>query len=381
MNPILYTKPSITSLEISLAMDAVKFGWGDKCNDYVTLFEKNFAKYIGTRYAVATSSCTGALTLGLAALGIGRGDEVIMADSNWIATAAPVVHLGAQPVFVDILPDTWCIDQNKIGEVITKRTKAILATHLYGNTCDMASILIGCVKYLIINSEISIIEDAAEALGSVYCEKKAGSIGNFGVFSFHGTKTMTTGEGGMIVTNDKDLYEKVLALSNHGRVKGQEKQFWPEMIGYKFKMSNVQAAIGCAQLSRIDELVNRKRQIMNRYKEAFSRHLEISMNPEPEGTINGSWMPVILFSKESGITRELLMERFQKANISARVFFYPLSSLPMFNNNPLHSLRMNNMVNNPVAYDIPTRSINLPSYHDMTDEDQQRVIDVVLGVL
>ena len=191
--------------------------------------------------------------MGLDALGVGEGDEVILADTNWIATVAPLTYLTATPVFVDILSDSWCIDPNKVLQSITKQTKAIIVTHLYGNLCNMQQLVEIGDSY-----NIPVIEDAAEALGSVYRSKRAGSMGKFGVFSFHGSKTLTTGEGGMFVTNDGDLYEKVLTLSNHGRSRSQRKQFWADCIGYKYKMSNIQAALGCAQLQRIDELVSKK---------------------------------------------------------------------------------------------------------------------------
>ena len=258
---IPYTKPSITALEIEYAADAAANGWGPHCYDYIERFESSFANHLGVAHVIATSSCTGALHMGLAALDIGTGDEVVMADTNWIATAAPVVHLGAQPVFVDILPDSWCIDPKLAERAITPRTKAIIATHLYGNLCEMDELLeIGR------RHGIPIIEDAAEAIGSVYHGGRAGSMGLFSTFSFHGTKTVTTGEGGAFATNNEDLHERVLTLSNRGRAKGQTKQFWSDAVGFKYKMSNLLAAIGCAQLERIDELIGRKRQILAQYK-------------------------------------------------------------------------------------------------------------------
>ena len=253
---ILYTKPSISELEVRYATDAAANGWGDQCYAYINRFEALFKEHLGVRYAVATSSCTGALHMGMAALGIGPGDEVIMADTNWIATASPIVNLGATPVFVDILEDSWCIDPQKVEAAITPRTKAIVAVHLYGNLCDLSRLLVIGDKH-----GIPVIEDAAEAIGSVWHGRRAGSIGKFGTFSFHGTKTLTTGEGGMFVTNDEALFERVLTLSNHGRARGQSKQFWPDAVGFKYKMSNLQAAIGCAQMKRIDELIQRKRDI------------------------------------------------------------------------------------------------------------------------
>lgn len=363
---ILYTKPSITELEIGYATDAATNGWGERCYEYIDRFERLFRDHLGVKYAIATSSCTGALHMGMAALGIGAGDEVILADSNWIASVAPVIHLGATPVFVDILPDSWCLDPDLVEAAITPRTKAILAVHLYGNLCHMTQLLEIGKRY-----GIPVIEDAAEAIGSIYHGQRAGSMGRFGAFSFHGTKTMTTGEGGMFVTNDDNLYERVLTLSNHGRARGQTRQFWPETVGYKYKMSNIQAAIGCGQMERIEELVSRKRAILECYRRELLCFDDVSMNPEPIGTINGSWMPTIVFTQESGILREKLQAVFSAENIDGRVFFWPMSSLSMFK---LQAKNVN-------ALDIPRRAINLPSYHDMTIIEQQRVISAIKRVI
>lgn len=365
-NRILYTKPSITELEVRYATDAAANGWGDRCYDYINRFEAAFREHLGVKYAIATSSCTGALHMGMAALGIGPGDEVILADTNWIATASPIVNLGAKPIFVDILEDSWCIDPEKAEAAITARTKAIVAVHLYGNLCNMDRL-----RAIGEKRGIPIIEDAAEAIGSIYHGKRAGSMGKFGAFSFHGTKTMTTGEGGMFVTNDADLYERVLTLSNHGRARGQTKQFWPDMVGFKYKMSNIQAAIGCAQMERIEELTCRKREILAVYRESLEKLPGVSMNPEPEGTVNGAWMPTVVFDPATGIMREQLQAAFAAENIDARVFFWPLSSLPMFE--PVKA--------NVKAWDIPTRAMNLPSYHDMSDNELLRVCAIAQGVL
>lgn len=361
---IAYTKPSVTELEVGYATDAARNGWGEHCYDYLNRFEAQFREYLGVKHAIATSSCTGALHLGLAALGVAAGDEVILADSNWIASVAPVVHLGATPVFVDILADSWCLDPRRVEAAITPRTRAIIAVHLYGNLCDMDSLLALGQRH-----GIPVIEDAAEAIGSRWGRQRAGSRGRFGSFSFHGTKTLTTGEGGMFVTDDDSLYEAVLTLSNHGRARGQKKQFWPDVVGYKYKMSNLQAAIGCGQLERIGELEARKRAILLRYRELLAGCAGIMMNPEPAGTVNGAWMPTVVFAAETGVTRERLQAHFAAANIDARVFFHPLSSLPMFAGQPGGAL----------AADIAGRAINLPSFHDIQEDELQRVADVVRG--
>lgn len=363
---IYYTKPSITELEVAYATDAARYGWGDRCYEYISRFEDSFKAHLGVKYAIATSSCTGTLHMGLAALGVGPGDEVILADTNWIATAAPIVHLGAKPVFVDILPDSWCIDPELAEAAITPRTKAIIAVHLYGNLCDIDRLLAIGQKY-----GIPVIEDAAEAIGSVYHGKRAGSMGKFGSFSFHGTKTLTAGEGGMFVTNDADLYETVLTLSNHGRARGQTKQFWPDLVGFKYKMSNVQAAIGCAQMERIDQLIARKRDIFRSYSSRLQVLPGVTMNPEKPGTANGYWMPTVVFAPETGVTRDALQKAFSAENIDARVFFWPLISLPCFGGH----------TGNGWSHRIPEHAINLPSYHDLTNEELERVVSVLRFLL
>jgi perosamine synthetase len=362
---LAYTRPSITDLEVAYASDAARSGWGEACYDYIIRFERAFAQHIGARFVIATSSCTGALHMGLYALGVGHGDEVILADTNWIATVSPIVHLGAQPVFVDILPDTWCIDPACVENAITPRTKAIIATHIYGNLCDMDMLLAIGVRH-----GIPVIEDAAEAIGSVYDGRRAGSMGAFGVFSFHGTKTLTTGEGGAFVTSNEALYQRVLTLSNHGRAHGETRQFWPAEVGFKFRISNLQAAVGCAQLERVEELVARKREILQAYKSGVEHLTGVSINTESPGCINGAWMPTLVFSPETGVTRENLLTSFAHENIDARVFFHPVSSFDMFEACP----------SNRWAYDIPNRAVNLPSFHDMTRSDIARVLSVVTSV-
>jgi len=358
---IYYTKPSITEREIAYVTDAVTHGWGERCYEYIGRFEKALAAHLGVAHVIATSSCTGALHMGLAALGIGAGDEVILADINWIASAAPITYLGAKPVLVDILPDTWCLDPAAVEAAITPRTKAILAVHLYGNLCDMDTLLAIGARH-----GIPVVEDAAEAIGSVWHGRRAGTLGVFGTFSFHGTKTVTTGEGGAFVTNDASLYERVLTLSNHGRRRGEIRQFWPERIGYKYKLSNLQAAVGLAQIERIDELVAGKRRVFEHYARSFSK-LPITMNPEAAGTVNGYWMPTIVIHADVSFEREAFLAAFKAHNIDGRVFFWPLSLLPIFGMSSNHE----------VSYRLHARAINLPSYHELTRTDLERVVALV----
>ena len=360
---IPYSHPSITDLEVQYVTDAAANGWGEHCYDYIVRFQEAFKAHFGVNYAIATSSCTGALHMGMHALGIGSGDEVIMADTNWIATAAPIVHLGATPVFVDILPDSWCLDPECVESAITPKTKAIIAVHLYGNLCDMNRLLAIGERY-----GLPIIEDAAEAVGSFYHGKPAGSIGRFGVFSFHGTKTVTTGEGGMFVTNDRDLYERVLTLSNHGRAVGQTKQFWPEVVGFKYKMSNIQAAIGCAQMERIENLVSTKRNVFLLYQKHLSG-LPILMNPEADHCTNGYWMPTVVVDEKIPFSRNDFLQMMQSQGVDARVFFWPLSQVPLCGRKAVSKLYRSEIIH--------LRAFNLPSYHALSDCDVSFICELI----
>ena len=362
---IPYALPSITDLEISYATDAAANGWGQSCYSYIERFEKQFVEHLGVRHAIATSSCTGAMHLGLAGLGIGNGDEVILADTNWIATVAPIVHAGAIPIFVDVRADTWCISVESLEAAISPQTRAIVATHLYGNLADLDQIIEIGHRY-----GIPVIEDAAEAIGSSYHGSAAGSRGRFGTFSFHGTKTVTTGEGGMWVSNDSDLFERVLSLSNHGRDQNEWRQFVPRYIGFKFKMSNIQAALGCAQIERVSELVARKKQILEYYRDRLGDLPGASMNPLQEGCSNGAWMPTIRLERYGPNIAEILGASLTEAGIDARPFFPPLSSLEMFEARP----------ENVTARQLAQESINLPSFHDMTETQMDVICEVVEGV-
>ena len=356
---IPYAKPSITQLEIDYVNDATSNGWGDQRNSYLDRFESEFSKHLGVGFAIATSSCTGALHMGLSALGVGVDDEVILADSNWVATVAPIVHLGATPVFVDVLRDTWCIDPSLVKDVITPKTKAIIATHLYGNLADMNELLKIGKQY-----GIPVIEDAAEAIGSKYLGQRAGSIGLFGVFSFHGSKTITTGEGGMFVTSDANLFERVLTLSNHGRDKNEKRMFWPSVVGFKYKMSNVQAALGCAQLSRFDSLVAKRQRVLASYKRAILPLGGISMNPEQVGSENGAWMPTVIFEEKLNSSL-FIQSEMRQSGIDVRPFFSPLSTTGLFPSQKA----------NLISGRLAAGGINLPSYFEILECEVVSVVE------
>lgn len=349
-------------MEAQYVNDAVRNGWGAHCYDYIHRFEDEFAKFHGVPLAHATSSCTGALHLGLAAAEIGPGDEVILAEVNWVATLAPIVHLGATPVLVDIDPSSWCIDVRTAEKAITAKTKAIIATHLYGNLCDLDSLQELCQRH-----ELLLIEDAAEAFGARYRGVAAGAFGDFATFSFHGTKTLSTGEGGMLITKNAHLYDRVCTLNNHGRGKKQARQFWPEEIGYKFKMSNIQAALGLAQLHRAQELVEKKREIFKRYAQSLS--CDFSMNQlSSEDLAPSYWMPTIVAGSPK--QKASILEALISHNIDARTFFWPLSSI-------FPKMRT---LGKEFASDISSRALNLPSPYELTEEDIVRVVNIIQTV-
>lgn len=366
MRKILAAKPSITALEMAYVNDAISNGWGEHCYDYLNKFEQQFSSYSNSPFTMATSSCTGALHIAFASMELKAGDEVIVPDITWIASISPIVQLGLTPVFVDIEADTWCIDAEKIAAAITPNTKAILVVHLYGNLADMDSIM-AIAKH----HDLYVIEDAAEALGSEYKGRKAGSIGDFGTYSFHGTKTMTSGEGGMLISNNEQLFNNAKIIADHGRDPKVDKIFWCEKIGLKYKMSNLQAALGLAQLERIDELITSKRTIFSRYKQLFL-NLDLKWNVEEKEDVNSYWMPTFILPESYCLKdRNQIIEQLISKGIQARPFFYPVSIFPMFT-----SVETNN-----ISYAIYQRGINLPSYMDMTEDDLIHVYTVVKLVL
>jgi perosamine synthetase len=276
---ILTVGPSITAKEVEYVTDAVLNGWNLHHSVYIRKFEARFAEYLGVKYALATSSCTGALHLTLLALGLVPGDEVIVPDVTWIATVSAVCYVGATPVFADIDPDTWVMDPQSVKKLLTPKTKAIIPVHLYGNPVDMEPLL-----EMATERGIAIVEDAAPSIGAEYHGKKTGSFGRAAVFSFQGAKALITGEGGMAVTNDHALMERIQLIGDHGR--DPNRQFYNIEIGYKYKMSNLQAALGLAQIERVEEIVARKRHIYSWYYERLNDLSDIRLNLEREGTRN-----------------------------------------------------------------------------------------------
>lgn len=368
MDRITVSGPWITQKETDYVTDAVTRAWYTNANIYHERFEKAFADYLGVRFSIALPSCTSAIHLSLLALGVGPGDEVIVPDITWIASAAPITYVGATPVFADVDENTWCLSAESFKQVITPGTKAVIPVDLYGNIPDMDKI-----REIAHKHGIAIIEDAAEAIGSEYKGRKAGSFGDTGVFSFHGSKTLTTGEGGMLVTNCEDVYRRCLFLRDHGRNPG-DKMFWNTEIAYKYKMSSMQAALGLAQLERVDELVLRKRQIFSWYKQELFTIEGIILNYEVPETKNTYWMVTILLDQNLGLKKEHLMRLMAEKNVDCRPFFNPLSSLPAYQN---FEQAKQAQQRNVISYKISPYGLNLPCGLNMTKKKVRYVCNAL----
>jgi perosamine synthetase len=368
MRRIAVAGPWITELEVRLVSEAAQTAWYEKANVFHERFEKAFAKHLGVRFAVALPSCTSAIHLALAAHGVGPGDEVIVPDATWIASSAPVSYLGATPIFADVDATTWCLDPNSVASCLSARTRAIIGVDLYGGMVDYDRL-----RALTAGKGILLLEDAAEAIGSTWRGRPAGALGDVGVFSFHGSKTLTTGEGGLLATDNEELYKRVLVLRDHGRKPG-DRMFKNDEIAFKYKMSSMQAALGCAQLERLPELIKRKRDIFAWYREEFQAETRLTLNAEPEGTFNNFWMVTAVLDRALKISKEDLMSHLDNLGIDSRPFFHPLSSLPAY---ARASDAPRARAQNRVSYDISVRALNLPSALCLTREDVARVGEAV----
>lgn len=351
---ILTAGPSISQKEIDYVNDAVKNGWNNNWNSYLMKLENAFKEKFNAKHALLTSSCTGAMHMAIRSLGIGKGDEVIVPELTWVASASVVNYVGATPVFVDVNRSTWTIDPESFKNAITKNTKAVIPVHLYGHPAKMDEILSIAKEY-----NLKILEDAAPAIGATFNNNYCGTFGDVAAFSFQGAKMMVTGEGGILITNDDKIISSVKQYSEHGRSKDPNNTFWIETIGYKYKMSNIQAALGLAQFERIDELIDRKRLIFSWYEKRLEKIEGLRINKEADWAKSIYWMTSIFLEKDFGISRNDLMKSLKKDGIDSRPVFPTISKYPMWYSD----------CHNPNAVEISENSINLPSGHNL-DEDQ-----------
>jgi perosamine synthetase len=360
--------PWITQRESEYAADAAANDWYSNAGRYIGRFERAFAEYTQVAHAVSLPHCTAGIHLALAALGVGPGDEVIAPDATWIASVAPVSYVGATPVLVDVDADTWCLTAANVAKALTPRTKAVIAVDLYGSMPDFSSL-----RRVTDPAGIPIIEDAAEALGSTYEGKPAGSLGDVGVFSFHGSKTLTTGEGGMLVTHRKDIYDRVMVLRDHGRQPG-DRFFQNTEVAFKYKMAPVQAALGLAQLERVDELVGKKRRIFSWYAARLGKVAGLSLNAEPAGVKNSYWMVTGVLDASVSLTTLELMQHLDAEGIDSRPFFSPLTSLRPF-------AGKGSPETSRVAYSLARCAVNLPSALNLEEGDVDYVCQVLRRIV
>lgn len=363
MNFIPISQPTITQKEIDYVTDAVKSGWVSSLGKYIDQFEETFAKFCNTKYAVATSNGTTGLHLALVSLGIKPGDEVIVPDLTFIATANAVKYIGAKVVTVDIDEDTLCISPNAIRKAITSRTKAIIPVHLYGHPCDMEAINEIAKKH-----NLLVIEDAAEAHGAEVNGVKVGGLGDVGVFSFYGNKIITSGEGGMITTNCEKLNSRMRYLRDHAMSK--EKRYWHTEVGFNYRMTNLQAALGFAQLERIDEIINRKNEIFSLYKGRLNNIVGVKLNFEASWAKNVYWLVCLEIENITEENRDNLILKLKAVGIDSRPFFYPISDMPCYKD-----------VKTPITHKVYKQGINVPSYFDMTNSQVEYICDKLIELV
>jgi len=363
-------EPCISEREEKLVLECIKSGWISSRGNFVKEFEERFSSYIGTKYGIAVSSGTAALHLAIVALDIKQGDEVIVPAFTSIASANAIRYTGAKPVLVDSDIHTWNIDPNKIEEKITNRTKAIMVVHIYGHPADMDPIIKIAKKY-----NLYVIEDAAEAHGAEYKGRKVGGIGDIGCFSFYANKIITTGEGGMVLTNDDQIAEKIDRLRDQGFNLKLRKWLIHDFIGYNYRLTNLQAAIGLAQLERIEEFVRKHRENAYYYNHLLKEIPGITLPPEAPWAKNVYWMYTILINEEVlGITRDELMKRLEEYGIDTRAAFLPIHLQPPYRD-------IYKYENYPVAEMLGRKGVNLPSGNTTNKEDIEYIVSALKEIL
>ena len=330
---------------------------------FVEKFEEMVARHTGTKYAVSCNSGTSALHLILMAHGIGAGDEGIIPSLTFAATANAVTYTGAKPIFVDSDIETWNIDVSKIEIAITKNTKAIIPVHLYGHPADMDPI-----NKIAKEFDLIVIEDAAEAQGASYKNRMVGSLSDAATFSFFGNKIITTGEGGMVVTNNLEIAEKCRLLRNHGMTK--DKRYWHEVVGYNYRLTNIQAAIGVAQMGKIDLIIQKKLSVAKEYNNLLKGVEWITLPPNKSFANSVYWLYTIIINEDkAGFDVNTLMKVFKKNKIDSRIVFYPLHTLPIYKTNEEF----------PVSEKLHKMGISLPSAPDMDKKDIKEITDIIIS--
>jgi perosamine synthetase len=362
-NFIPISRPFIGEREKELVLDALDSGWVSSIGKYIDEFESKFARYCGTEYALAVSNGTTGLHLALAALGVGPGDEVIVPDLTFVATANAVAYTGATPILADIEADTLCLDVASASSLITPRTKAIMPVHLYGHPADMDALTEVADAH-----GLAIIEDAAEAHGAEYKGRRVGGLGKCGLFSFYGNKIITTGEGGMLTTNDRELYERAKRLRDHAM--SPQRRYFHEERGFNYRITNLQAALGVAQLERIGDFLNRRAEIMDWYNAEIAVSDSVRLNRVKNWAKSAFWMVCLEVDGFDEARRDAFMVALKARGIDTRPYFCTLSSMPMYQRQPL-----------PVSGRKSQIGLNLPSYYELTKPEVQRIGSAVNEIL
>jgi len=367
LHAIQVMEPVLTGNELSYVTECIKTNWISSQGMFVRRFEKMFAEYCGAPYALAVSNGTAALHLAIESLGIGPGDEVIVPDLTFAATINSVLFAKATPIIVDVDPATWNIDSDLVRKAITRRTKAILPVHLYGQPCAMEEIL-----SIAGEQGLFVIEDCAEALGSSIKGRILGAFGDVAAFSFFGNKTITTGEGGMLLFRDKSVFERAAVLRDHGMLPGR--RYWHELVGYNYRMTNLQAAVGVAQMERVREFVNRKVRIGELYKSSLKGSAEVCTPAEVPGTVNSYWLFSILLAPGAGIGRDEMMDKLLMNGVETRPLFHPLHVMPPYKN-------FSKGRSFSVSTDISSRGLSLPSAVTLTDGEVRGIGEKIASLL
>jgi perosamine synthetase len=355
------SKPSLGGNELQYVTDCLTSGWVSSVGSYVTRFEEAFAGFCNTAHAVTCSNGTTALHLALLALGVKPGDEVIVPTLTYVATANAVVYCGATAVFVDAEPATWNMDPARIEELITERTKGIIVVHLFGHPVDMDPIL-----EIARRRGLFVLEDAAEAHGAEYKGRRVGSIGDAATFSFFGNKIITTGEGGMITTNDPDLAAEMRRLKNHGM--DPSRKYWFETVGYNYRLTNVASAIGLAQLERIDWHLERRQQLAAWYREELSGIPGLSWQAEEAWARHVWWLFTVVLDETIPLTRFEALAGLQARGVEGRQIIYPIHRLPPYQDVG-HRGRL------PVSERVVERGLHLPTWSELTREQVGHVCE------
>jgi len=366
MTKITSAGPSITEAEISLVSEAIREGWHEKMSWYIDQFVEEFSSYVGAKYCLPTAHCTDAIHLAMLALDIGPGDEVIVPDLTWVASASPVCHVGARPVFADVDRSSWCITAESIERCITPKTKAVVVVDLLGNVPEWPDIIDLCQK-----KGIYVVEDAAEGLGATYAGRQAGSFGVISLFSFNATKLIMSGQGGAFCTDDLKLYKKAKLLAHHGIDKELTgKYYWSNELGYNYNWTNIQAALALAQLRRIEELIRYKRDLFQLYKDSLQSISGLQLNSSGPNVESTYWITTAILDSSYGIDKEVMGEIFARSGVDLRPLFYPLSSMPSFQKY-LTTSNMNKL--NSVSYELSKYGVCLPSGNNLTKSDVDKV--------